>query len=97
MRSLYRLRSAIVIFQRIETARECHRLSGEESFHPLMLTDEEALAVMLGLLATRKMSFAVSASAVEGALAKIERVLPVLATWTIRSKIWSFRQDDFSV
>jgi len=66
----------------IETQRGrygAYRLRRGFKLPPLMLTDEEALAVMLGLLATRKMSFAVSASAVEGALAKIERVLPPLA------------------
>ncbi len=66
----------------IETQRGrygAYRLRRGFKLPPLMLTDEEALAVMLGLLATRKMSFAVSASAVEGALAKIERVLSPLA------------------
>jgi len=65
----------------IETQRGrygAYRLRRGFKLPPLMLTDEEALAVMLGLLATRKMSFAVSATAVEGALAKIERVLPAL-------------------
>ena len=43
---------------------------------PLMLSDEEALAVVLGLLAARRMGLVDAAPAVEGALAKIERVLP---------------------
>jgi predicted DNA-binding transcriptional regulator YafY len=43
---------------------------------PLMFSDEEALAVTLGLLAARRLGLAVAAPAVEGALAKIERVLP---------------------
>ncbi len=45
-----------------------------------MLTDEEALALTLGLLTTRRLGFfglADAAPAVESALAKIERVLPV--------------------
>jgi predicted DNA-binding transcriptional regulator YafY len=41
-----------------------------------MFTEEEALALTLGLLAARKLELAVAAPAVEGALAKIERVLP---------------------
>src|SRR5207248_1889931 len=43
---------------------------------PLMFSDEEALAVVPGLLAARRLGLAVAAPAVEGALAKIERVLP---------------------
>lgn len=43
---------------------------------PLMLNDEEALAVSLGLLAARQIGLAAAAPAIEGALAKIERVLP---------------------
>lgn len=43
---------------------------------PLMFTDEEALALTLGLLAARRLGLTVSAPAVEGALAKVERVLP---------------------
>ena len=43
---------------------------------PLMLSDDEALAITLGLLAARRMGLAVAAPAVEGALAKVERVLP---------------------
>jgi predicted DNA-binding transcriptional regulator YafY len=43
---------------------------------PLMLTDDEALAITLGLLAARKLGLSVAAPSVEGALAKVERVLP---------------------
>src|SRR5260221_11448849 len=42
-----------------------------------MLTEEEAVALTRGLLAVRRTNLAVYAPAVEGALAKIERVLPV--------------------
>jgi len=41
-----------------------------------MFTEEEAQALTLGLLAARKLGLVVAAPAVEGALAKIERVLP---------------------
>jgi predicted DNA-binding transcriptional regulator YafY len=43
---------------------------------PLMFTDGEAIALTLGLLAIRELQFPVDPTAVEGALAKTERVLP---------------------
>ncbi|HEX7733378.1 MAG TPA: YafY family protein [Ktedonobacteraceae bacterium] len=43
---------------------------------PLMFTEEEALALTLGLLAARRLSLSMTAPAIEGALAKIDRVLP---------------------
>ncbi len=43
---------------------------------PLMFTDAEAIAVTLGLMAIRAYGFPVDMAAVEGALAKTERVLP---------------------
>ncbi|MFN8516013.1 MAG: HTH domain-containing protein [Chloroflexia bacterium] len=43
---------------------------------PLMLADDEALAVTLGLLFARRFGLTGAAPATEGALAKIERVLP---------------------
>src|SRR4030095_3022241 len=43
---------------------------------PLMFTDTEAIALTLGLLAIREFRFPVDVAAVEGALAKTERVMP---------------------
>lgn len=43
---------------------------------PLMFTEEEALGLTLGLLAVRRLGLTVAPPAVEGALAKVERVLP---------------------
>ncbi|HEY0601805.1 MAG TPA: YafY family protein [Herpetosiphonaceae bacterium] len=43
---------------------------------PLMFTDAEAIALTLGLLAIREFHFPVDVAAVEGALAKTERVMP---------------------
>src|SRR5690349_546301 len=43
---------------------------------PLMFNDAEAVAITLGLLAIREMRFPVDVAAVEGALAKTERVMP---------------------
>lgn len=43
---------------------------------PLMLTDDEAVAVLLGLVAGRRIGLSGAAAAAETALAKIQRVLP---------------------
>lgn len=43
---------------------------------PLMFTDAEAIALTLGLLAIREFNFPVEVAAIEGALAKTERVMP---------------------
>jgi predicted DNA-binding transcriptional regulator YafY len=43
---------------------------------PLVFTDDEALAVMLGLLSAKRLGLVATASVVESALAKLERVLP---------------------
>ncbi len=43
---------------------------------PLMFTDAEAIALTLGLIAIREYHFPVDVAAVEGALAKTERVMP---------------------
>jgi len=53
-----------------------YRLRPGFKLPPLMFTEEEALALTLGLLAARKLGLAVAAPAVEGVLAKVERVLP---------------------
>jgi predicted DNA-binding transcriptional regulator YafY len=52
---------------------------------PLMFTEEETLALTLGLLAVRRLGLTVAAPAVEGALAKIERVLPQTQQERIRA------------
>src|ERR1041385_7394735 len=43
---------------------------------PLMFTDAEAVALTLGLLTIREFQFPIDVAAVEGALAKTERVMP---------------------
>jgi predicted DNA-binding transcriptional regulator YafY len=53
-----------------------YRLRPGYKLPPLMFTDEEALAVTLGLLAARWLGLSATAPATEGALAKLERVLP---------------------
>ncbi|MGH2507924.1 MAG: helix-turn-helix transcriptional regulator [Ktedonobacteraceae bacterium] len=52
---------------------------------PLMFSEEEALAITLGLLAARRLGLTVTAPAVEGALAKVERVLPPLLQDRVRA------------
>jgi predicted DNA-binding transcriptional regulator YafY len=53
-----------------------YRLRPGYKLPPLMFTDDESLAVVLGLLAARQMGLTLEATATEAALAKIERVLP---------------------
>jgi len=53
-----------------------YRLMPGFKLPPLMFTEDEALALTLGLKAARRMGLALTAPAVEGALAKVERVLP---------------------
>ncbi|HXA61742.1 MAG TPA: HTH domain-containing protein, partial [Streptosporangiaceae bacterium] len=52
-----------------------YRLMPGYKLPPLMLTDDEATAVVLGLLAGRRLGL--PADATESALAKVQRVLPV--------------------
>jgi predicted DNA-binding transcriptional regulator YafY len=53
-----------------------YRLRPGYKLPPLMFTDEEALAVVLGLLAARQMGLTLDVAPTEAALAKFERVLP---------------------
>ncbi len=54
-----------------------YRLRPGFKLPPLMLTEEEATAIMLGLLGTSWLEIGQSPVAVEGALAKVSRVLPM--------------------
>jgi predicted DNA-binding transcriptional regulator YafY len=54
-----------------------YRLRPGFKLPPLMLTEDEALAVTLGLLVARRMGLAGAVPSVEGALTKVERVLPL--------------------
>ncbi len=53
-----------------------YRLKRGRKLPPLMYTPSEAAAITLGLRATRALRFPVDGTAVEGALAKTERLLP---------------------
>jgi predicted DNA-binding transcriptional regulator YafY len=56
-----------------------YRLRPSFKMPPLMFTDEEATAIALGLLGTSWLEIGLPAAAVEGALAKVTRVLPLRA------------------
>jgi predicted DNA-binding transcriptional regulator YafY len=63
----------------IEAERGVHgayRLRRGYKLPPLMFTDAEAVSLTLGLLAIREFRFPVDVAAIEGALAKTERVMP---------------------
>lgn len=52
---------------------------------PLMFTNEEAVALVLGLNVIREFQFPVNIVAIEGAIAKTERVLPELLLQQVRA------------
>lgn len=53
-----------------------YRLRPGYTLPPLIFSEDEALALMLGLLSARRLGLTSAAPAIEGALAKVERVLP---------------------
>jgi predicted DNA-binding transcriptional regulator YafY len=53
-----------------------YRLRPGYKLPPLMLTDDEATAVVLGLMAGRRLGLSTATAAADSALAKIHRVLP---------------------
>jgi predicted DNA-binding transcriptional regulator YafY len=72
----------------IESKRGRHgtyRLRPGFKLPPLMFREDEAFAITVGLIAARKLGLAVAAPAVESALAKVERVLPVTLQEHVRS------------
>lgn len=54
----------------------CYRLMPGFKLPPMVFTDDEALAVFMGLLAARKWGLAAGTPAVDAAQAKLERVMP---------------------
>lgn len=56
-----------------------YRLRPGYKLPPLMFTDQEAVALTLALLAVPRLGLAVDPAALNGALAKLERVLPLAA------------------
>ena len=53
-----------------------YRLRPGYKLPPLIFSEDEAVALMLGLLTARRLGLASAAPAIEGALAKVARVLP---------------------
>lgn len=53
-----------------------YRLRPGYKLPPLIFTDDEAVSLVIGLLAVRRLGLRIAAQNVEGALAKLERVLP---------------------
>ena len=62
-----------------------YRLRPGFKLPPLMFTEDEALALTLGLLAVRQFGLAAAAPAIEGALAKVDRVLPAALRERVRA------------
>ncbi|MDI1274560.1 YafY family protein [Polaromonas sp.] len=54
----------------------CYRLMAGFKLPPMMFTDDEALALSVGLVAARGLGLAEAAPAVQSAQAKLERVMP---------------------
>lgn len=76
----------------VESERGRHggyRLRPGFKLPPLMFNEEEALALSLGLLLARQLGLSNTKLAVEGALAKIERVMPD----TLRSQVQSLHSS----
>ncbi|MEZ4657620.1 MAG: YafY family protein [Caldilineaceae bacterium] len=57
----------------------CYRLRPGYKLPPLMFSLDEAVAITFGLLITRRLGLGIDPVSVEGALAKLERVLPAEA------------------
>ena len=62
-----------------------YRLRPGRRLPPMMFTDEEALALALGLLSARRLGLSGVTPAVEGALAKLERVMPEPLSHRVRA------------
>jgi predicted DNA-binding transcriptional regulator YafY len=62
-----------------------YRLRPGFKLPPLMFTDQEAVALTLALIAVPRLGIAVDPAAISGALAKLERVLPIPARDRVRA------------
>lgn len=62
-----------------------YRLRPGFKLPPLMFSEDEALALVLGLLAARRLGLTAAAPATEGALAKVARVLPLALSERVRA------------
>jgi predicted DNA-binding transcriptional regulator YafY len=62
-----------------------YRLKPGFKLPPLLFTDDEALALTLGLLAARRLGLTTASTAAASALAKVERVLPMPVRERVRA------------
>ncbi|GAB4214449.1 MAG: YafY family protein [Roseiflexaceae bacterium] len=62
-----------------------YRLRPGYKLPPLLFTADEAVALTLGLITARRAGLTIAAPAVEGALAKVERVLPAAVQADVRA------------
>lgn len=86
------LRRYIIMLQDLGIPIEAERgrngayiLSAGFKLPPMMFTNEEALAVTIGLLSARRLNLADTDRAVESALAKLERVMPLELKGRVRA------------
>jgi predicted DNA-binding transcriptional regulator YafY len=86
------LRRYIIMLQDLGIPIEAERgrngayvLSAGYKLPPMMFTNEEALAVTVGLLSARRLNLADTDRAVESALAKLERVMPLELKGRVRA------------
>lgn len=84
-RYIVTLQDAGIPVEAVRGTHGAYRLRRGHRLPPLLFTNEEAVALTLGLLAIRGYRFPVDTAAVEGALVKTERVLPEQALQQTRS------------
>ena len=63
----------------------CYSLMPGFKLPPMVFTDDEALAISLGLVAARGLGLAAAVAAVESAQAKLERVMPAPLKQRVRA------------
>src|SRR5579875_4091943 len=84
-RYIVRLRDLSIPVESARGVGGAYRLRPGYRLPPLLLTNEEAFALSLGLRALRQIGLAAFAPATEGALAKLGRVLPHALRESIRT------------
>src|SRR5712691_8749704 len=76
-----------------------YRLRPGFKLPPLLFTEEEATAIVLGLLGTHRRELDLAPAAIEGALAKVYRVLPISGRERLQAigdtmMLLPYQQDD---
>jgi predicted DNA-binding transcriptional regulator YafY len=98
------LRRYIIMLQDLGIPIEAERgrngayiLSAGFKLPPMMFTNEEALALTVGLISTRRLNLADTDRAVESALAKLERVMPLDLKSRVRALTETITLDQHAV